>query len=541
MPAVSFVHALSSGLLRDATPAGAAALAHDALTALWREQRSLVLEVQFTGFTARGLRVGGVDPVLLRGAGQLIVNRVSRVGFTPEVGVADLAAFLEAASRTPRELSDPGLIGAIRAAAPRGIYLSTSGGETYRPPAAPEPVAHARPVEAEASPAYADDEGEGDGADLSSFEIVEEITVFAEPTAASRVVAADSDDSPSSGMYHFFKAATTTSRDEKSGALPRMLHETTDMVRFNDLVQSCANGARRYLEEGDTAAAVALLEALAVEAERTDRSRVFRDTAGMSLRAIGTKENLPQLGELLQSGAERERILNVLFALGGEAVAIADGVIFRTADIEVRRAIFRRILGVDGLARQLFTRAMGESPQRARTILELATMPEVDPELAARWLGEGGSHTDPAVRTDSARYATALGGRAGLRVLVELLSDADHKVRRSALQGLATLADPASVPFLSRFVTENADEDLQLAAVAALGKIRSPEALPPLLAIVNKRQLFAGKKAKSLKVAAIEAVGRTGVPAAHNVLKLIAGGSDGELAEHARRVLSLLE
>ncbi|HYW06955.1 MAG TPA: HEAT repeat domain-containing protein, partial [Longimicrobium sp.] len=90
-------------------------------------------------------------------------------------------------------------------------------------------------------------------------------------------------------------------------------------------------------------------------------------------------------------------------------------------------------------------------------------------------------------------------------------------------------------------VTENADEDLQLAAVAALGKIRSPEALPPLLAIVNRRQLFAGKKAKSLKIAAIEAVGRTGVPAAHNVLKLIAGGSDGELAEHARRVLSLLE
>ncbi|HYW05713.1 MAG TPA: HEAT repeat domain-containing protein [Longimicrobium sp.] len=539
MPAVSFVHALSSGLLRDATPAAAAALAHDALTALWREQRSLVLEVQFTGFTARGLRVGGVDPVLLRGAGQLIVHRVSRVGFTPDVGVADLAAFLEAASRTPRELADPGLMGAIRAAAPRGIYLSTSGGETYRPAAAPEPVADLRPAEAEASPAYVDDEGEG--ADLSSFEIVEEITVFAEPTAASRTVAADTDDSSSSGMYHFFKAATTTSGDEKTGALPRMLHETVDMVRFNDLVQSCANGARRHLDEGDTAAAVALLEALAVEADRTDRGRVFRDTAAMSLRAIGTTENLPQLGELLQSGAERERILNVLFALGGEAVAIADGVIFRTADIEVRRAIFRRILGVDGLARQLFTRAMGESPQRARTILELATMPEVDPELAARWLGEGGSHADPAVRTDSARHATTLGGRAGLRVLVELLSDADRTVRRSALQGLATLADPASVPFLSRFVTENADEDLQLAAVAALGKIRSPEALPPLLAIVNRRQLFAGKKAKSLKIAAIEAVGRTGVPAAHNVLKLIAGGSDGELAEHARRVLSLLE
>lgn len=540
MPAVSFVHALSSGLLRDATPAAAAALAHDALTALWREQRSLVLEVQFTGFTARGLRVGGVDPVLLRGAGQLIVHRVSRVGFTPEVGVADLTAFLQAASRTPRELAEPGLMGAVRAAAPRGIYLSTSGGETYRPPAAAaEPVAEVRPAEAEASPAYVDDEGEG--ADLSSFEIVEEITVFAEPTAASRPVAADSDDTPSSGMYHFFKTATTTGRDEKSGALPRMLHETADMVRFNDLVQSCANGARRHLEEGDTAAAVALLEALAVEAERTDRSRVFRDTAGMSLRAIGTAENLPQLGELLQNGGERERILNVLFALGGEAVAIADGVIFRTSDIEVRRAIFRRILGVDGLARQLFTRAMGENPQRARTILELATMPEVDPELAARWLGEGGSHADPAVRTDSARYATALGGRAGLRVLVELLSDAERTVRRSALQGLATLADPASVPFLSRFVTENTDEDLQLAAVAALGKIRSPEALPPLLAIVNKRQLFGGKKAKGLKVAAIEAVGRTGVPAAHNVLKLIAGGSDGELAEHARRVLSLVE
>jgi HEAT repeat protein len=100
------------------------------------------------------------------------------------------------------------------------------------------------------------------------------------------------------------------------------------------------------------------------------------------------------------------------------------------------------------------------------------------------------------------------------------------------------MQDPASVPFITRFLNDNGDDDLQLAAVAALGRTGSADALPPLLAIVNKRSLFGGRKAKSLKLAAIEAIGLTGVSAARDVLASISSGSDSDLAAEARRTLA---
>ncbi len=578
LPAVRFLRTLCAAVLHEAPPAEAAARAHEALRELWTSRRSLVLEVQFTGFLAKGERVGGVEPAFLRGAGQLIVHRVSLVGFTPEAREEDLATLFETAARAPAELGAEGIVGSIRAAAPRGIYMSTSTGQVYKPapaseaPAAssaparsPEPAAAEAPAAAPEVPelpavddapptptdASAPNWNSGftldldDSPELSSFEFIEDDALPAPAPAAGKPQPGlpeppRSEEPGENDMYHIFRASIDRA-DEDSDALPRLLQTAENMARFDDLAASCARSALRHLQAGDHFQAVALLEALATEAERSDRTRLYRESAAQALRTVGTPENLPHVVDLLQFvGNERERVLHVLFFLGGEAISLLENHLFRTQDAEVRRAIFRRLIRGEGAGRPTVTRALADSPVRARTILELVTIPEVAPEQAVRWTAEAAGHADAGIRTDAARTAATLGGRGGLRILVDLLADADRGVRRAALHGLSSMQDPASIPFLTRFLNDSSDDDLQLAAVAGLGRTRSADALPPLLAIVNRRQLFGGRKARALKLGAIEAIGLTGVPAARDVLTSISTGSDADLAAEARRVLATL-
>jgi HEAT repeat protein len=557
LPAVRFLRTLCGAILREEEPGAAAARAHEALQELWASERSLVLEVQFTGFMSRGQRVGGVEPAYLRAAGQLIVHRISRVGFTPEVRAEDLQALLAVVVRPPAELGGEGAVGAVRAAAPRGIYVSTSTGEVYKPaappvaepPAAEAVEAPAAEPDAPAAPSWSSGVGvdltAAEQAELSSFEFVDE---DAEPSAApaARPAAAPeperSDEPAAHDMFHFFKTSDAGRGEEDDAeALVAQLHGTDNTSRFDDLAVTAARGALRHVRSGHPLQALLLLEALVKESERGDRTRLFRDSAAQALRTAGSSENLPHAMDLLQiTGPDRERVLQVLSALGKEAVALLEGHLLRTGDAELRRAIFRVLRrGEDG-GRGFFTRALAESPAKARTALELVADPELDRDQAARWVTEAAAHRDPTVRADAARAAVGVGGRGGLRALVDLLADEDRAVRRAALHGLASMEEPAAVPFLTRFLNENSDDDLQLAAVAALGRTHASDAIPVLLAIVNKRQLFGGKKAKSLKVAAIEAIGMTGAPAARDVLTSISGGSDSELAAEARRALAQL-
>jgi hypothetical protein len=560
--AVQFLRALGAGLLRQQTPEEAAAVAHAALQGVWAGQRTLVLDVQFTGFSAKGQLIGGISPEMLRAAGSLIVHRVSRIGFTPDAGVADLAAFLTVATRTTGELAGEGIVGAIRAAAPRGVYLSTSGGEAYRPApaAAPPPAPEEAPAAAEEPAAPAPESPtpaptpsttppvvltEEEAADLSSFEFVEDLEAL--PSAAGGGHASSAgpgsggDTGDASGMFAFFRAAGSDRVDVEASALPGMLHSATDLAQFERIAEECGKAALRMVRSDMHELATLLLEALVQEAERGDRARLFRDAATTTLRRTATTENLPHIVELLQhSGAERDRVLRVLGFIGGDAIGVLENALFRSQDPEVRRAIFRRLLTSEGGGRKTVVRALNEPAPKLRTLLELATMPEVEPEFAQRWLSDAAQNQDPAVRADVAKHAAALGGRPGLRVLLDLLGDADKTVVRAALIGLATLGDPAAVPFLARMLNDNTDEALQLGAITALGRTGSPDALPPLLAIVNRRQLISTSRVKRLKLAAVEAIGRTRVASVRDILQGIANGSDSELAAEAKKSLSLL-
>ena len=75
--AVQFLRTLGPGLLRQQPPEQAAAAAHQALQPHWESARTLVLDVQFTGFSAKGQLVGGTAEVGF-GHGAKAVGRLTR-------------------------------------------------------------------------------------------------------------------------------------------------------------------------------------------------------------------------------------------------------------------------------------------------------------------------------------------------------------------------------------------------------------------------------------------------------------------------------
>jgi hypothetical protein len=585
--AARFVRAFAAAVLREGDAAAHATEARAALDEVFAGQKSLVLDVQFTGFAQKGALVGGVDSVLLRAAGHLITLRIVRIGFTPAADAAELQAVAAALAKNSGELGEGGIVGAVSEIAPRGIYLSTNGGAVYKPAArapATEP-ASAPPAEAPApaaesasapsppeSQAAAGESPQGAGeatappasgfgvavwddavesTELAEFEILD--TAFdAGPSAAAADRAAPAsaastpapapggrEEPPSSDMYHFFRA-TSTGADEAAEALPRLLHEAENVTRFDELAEATARTALALVRSDAHAQAVELLDALVREAERQDRNRFFRESAVQSLRRAGTPDTLHRLVELLPfGGAERERILRFFVFMGADALVMLEGLLHRAPEPELRTAVFRALMGVEGQGDRLIAHAIQDpSPVKTRTLLELAGQAGTDPEVARRWAAEAAGHRDAAVRVEAARSAAALGGRGAMRVLVDLLGDAERLVRREAIHGLGTLGEAAAVPFLARLLGDS-DEELQCMAAAALGRIGSPEGLPPLLGVVNKRSLLQLKKATRPKIAALNAISRLHTPAARDALQSVAAGRD-ELAEEARRLLASL-
>lgn len=578
-----FVHAFAAAVLREGDAAAHAAEARAALDDVFASQKSLVLDVQFTGFSQKGALVGGVDPVLLRAAGHLITLRVARIGFTPAADAAELQAVGEALARSTGELGEEGIVGAMTQIAPRGVYLSTTAGGVYKPaprtPAAPAPepvsaetpaaeapstpapppesasapAAPASPAEAEqapSAPAAAWDDAV-ESTELAEFEILD--TVFdpgpgvpAGPAAPAPAAAPGAsapaggrEEPPDSDMYHFFRASSGGAGDAAE-ALPRLLHEAENVTRFDELAESAARTALSLVRSDSHAQAVELLDALVREAERSDRNRFFRESAVQALRRGGTPDTLHRLLDLLpHGGRERERILRFFVFMGADALVMLEGLLHRAPDAELRTAVFRSLIGVEGQGDRLIAHAVQDpGPGKTRTLLELAAQPGVDPEVARRWAAEAAGHRDATVRVEAARSAAALGGRGAMRVLVDLLGDAERLVRREAIHGLGTLGEAAAVPFLARLLGDS-DEELQCMAAAALGRIGSAEGLPPLLGVVNKRSLLSLKKSTRPKVAALNAIARIHTPAAREALQSVAAGRD-DLAEEARRLLASL-
>lgn len=114
-----------------------------------------------------------------------------------------------------------------------------------------------------------------------------------------------------------------------------------------------------------------------------------------------------------------------------------------------------------------------DSPEQQKLTDQLARQIQIEPDPLVRL----------AVVETIAEFRTSM----AQQVLEAGLDDEDHAVRIACCQVLGSRGDAASIPKLAAVLRSDQGVDVRLAATAALGKIKSPESMPALLAALDDR------------------------------------------------------
>jgi HEAT repeat protein len=173
----------------------------------------------------------------------------------------------------------------------------------------------------------------------------------------------------------------------------------------------------------------------------------------------------------------------------------------------------------------------------ARLAARMATLGD---EGALRQVATILKHRDWRVRRAVVEALGEARGRA-IDLLIQALGDKDRDVRAVALEHLANIREPASVPALLAMATHGKvggeDHALRQRAVAALGKIGDP-AVPALERILVRRAWIRRKAQEKLSAAAADALAQIGGEQAHAALEHGAASAGGPVQSACVKALA---
>ena len=147
-------------------------------------------------------------------------------------------------------------------------------------------------------------------------------------------------------------------------------------------------------------------------------------------------------------------------------------------------------------------------------------------------------HADDRVRRSATNALLKLGTPDAVKGVYEAVNDESPEVRMQVAAAIATRKDSRTSATLIRAIDGENDGDVQLAMIAALGKVATPDAVQKLVKLAEAEGRLFRKKDSGMRVAAVMALGEARSPAALNALKELAGDKDRDVRETATRALA---
>ncbi len=159
---------------------------------------------------------------------------------------------------------------------------------------------------------------------------------------------------------------------------------------------------------------------------------------------------------------------------------------------------------------------------------------------ADRVLGEQLNHPNARVRQAAAHGLAAFPTSAfAADALLRAVPDESPEVRLTATVALQARREPRLAPVLVQRLEEEQELDIQLALVAALGRLAVPEAVQKLIALSSPEQRKLRRRdASVLRLSAIEALGEARTPAAMIALQKLLEDREVEVREAAGRLFT---
>ena len=147
-------------------------------------------------------------------------------------------------------------------------------------------------------------------------------------------------------------------------------------------------------------------------------------------------------------------------------------------------------------------------------------------------------HTDDRVRRSATNALLRLGTPNAVKSIYEAVNDDSPEVRMQAAAAISTKRDGRTSATLIRAIESEEDSDVQVAMIAALGRVATADAIQKLLKLAEPDARLFRKKPTSIRVAAVQALGEVRTPAAVAALKELAGDKDREVRDTASRALA---
>ena len=259
----------------------------------------------------------------------------------------------------------------------------------------------------------------------------------------------------------------------------------------------------------------------------------------MAIRRLSKPAILRAVASLIPKKPERRQQYYEILARTGDEGADALIEQITQAPTAAERATLLEVLEVLDDAVPALTRMLGDSRWFvARNAADL--LGELGHEAAA---AESAliallRHGDDRVRRSATGALMKLGTPDALRSIYEAVRDDSPEVRMQVAAAIATRKDSRTSATLIRAIEEESDTDVQLAMVAALGRVATPDAVQKLVKMAEPEGRLFRKKDTGLRVAATQALGEARTPAALTALRDLAADKEREVRDTATRALA---
>lgn len=465
-------------------------LAHPTLVkALHRLENGLLqlraelrLDVHPGGFAMGVDAVARRSPHAARFAAALAEHGVTQLAIRHDVGAAVLGCMLSAVTLPPRVARAAG--GFPRALAMAGVTGVMVNGQQVQALAPPAPPQAASPP-----PAYAKPQ---DGITLWSAQDV----------------------------YEQVRESASRAEQENVDELRRMLREGADSERI-EVLQRLEFVAQWTLGQGMVDRAVALVEDLRRDAEHlVGKSPAVRGHVMLAIHRLANHVVIEELVKRLgraRSEDERLGLRSSILHIGADCVSPLVRELTAASDLTARRNYRDALVALDHVGVPLLSDMVGD--ERWFVVRNMVgILGEIRSPDALEHFARTIRHDDARVRRETILALTKLGGEEAVPLLVRGLGDGEAGLRAAAALGLGlTKAGAAVTPLLQRLQAE-ADPEVTLEIVRALGRTGDPRAIPALA----DRAAGGGWLSRTpvpLRVEAVRALGEIGGEPARAVLQ----------------------
>lgn len=331
------------------------------------------------------------------------------------------------------------------------------------------------------------------------------------------------------------RAVTTLSPEELLAGLDKTA-AANDVVPTSKILDDLVTLAEHSARTGKPKLVAEILHGAVVRHAKMKDGDI-RSIFGATIRRLSKPALLRAVAGLINKAPEqRQLVYEVLQAMGeagGEAVIEQVG---QARSAEERKGLVEVLVELTDAVPAL-VRMLGDSRwfvvRNAADLLGEMVATRAEDALVGLL-----RHADDRVRRSATNALLKLGTPDAVKGVYDAVNDDSPEVRMQVAAAISTRKDTKTSATLIRAIEGEDDSDVQLAMIAALGKVATPDAVQKLVKLAEAEGRLFKKKDSALRVAAVLALGEAKSPAALNALKELVGDKDRDVRDTATRALA---